>query len=148
MIAALMRIALGLWLVAVLLSGCTVPDEPPTREAVSATGCTNEDVIAISDALLEPAARAEDAVNLILTAPASDLTDIAADLQSVRRDLVSAPIPACGDSVRDLMVEAIDAEIDGILLLQGGARDAAADKLDEAARINLLLPAEIERLLP
>lgn len=119
-----------------------------TPSRVVDSRCTNDDVIDISDALLEPAKRAEDAAQLILTASRSALTDIAADLQAIRRDLTAANIPSCGASVRALMVQALDAEIDGVLLLQGGANDAAADKLDEATRINLLLPDAIRALVP
>lgn len=139
-------VVIGVAVLAMVAGGDS--ESTPRRAALSQAGCTSSEAVKITGKLRDPAQRAADAINLILSASRPALTDIAADMQAIRRDVTGAEIPPCGERVRALMVDALDAEIDGILLLQAGANEAAADKLDEATRINLLLPDEIARLVP
>ena len=113
------------------------PDPTPTPTC---------DAVKVIDTLLVPAQRYEDAFALVPSASAESLTTIAADLQAARRDLVSAPLPSCGEDVRRQMQESMDVGIEGVIFLQSGATDAAADSFNEYRTLNGRLSSALAAL--
>ncbi len=103
---------------AVLLAACTsAPAAPPTPTTVPP--CTMTDGRRVVDVLRQYAREWDDTIKLADTVPRIQLATPVGQLQRIRGEVQAQEWPACGQYGQRLLVEAMDAHIQGFLSFMG-----------------------------